>query len=51
MKINRVRAIVTSPGRNLMTLKTEADAGSCGIGGAILNSREKAVASVPTEIK
>ena len=43
MKITGARVIVTSPGRNFVTLKIETDAGVHGIGDATLNGREKAV--------
>jgi len=43
MKIVAARVIVTSPGRNFVTLKIETDAGLHGIGDATLNGREKAV--------
>ena len=35
--------IVTSPGRNFVTLKIETDDGVYGVGDATLNGREKAV--------
>lgn len=43
MKIQSARVIVTSPGRNFVTLKIETDQGVYGIGDATLNGREKAV--------
>ncbi len=43
LKITGARVIVTSPGRNFVTLKIETDAGVYGIGDATLNGREKAV--------
>ena len=43
MKISSARVIVTSPGRNFVTLKIETDQGVYGIGDATLNGREKAV--------
>jgi mannonate dehydratase len=43
MKIVAARVIVTSPGRNFVTLKIETAAGLHGIGDATLNGREKAV--------
>ncbi|WP_020576748.1 D-mannonate dehydratase ManD [Actinopolymorpha alba] len=49
MKISNARVIVTSPGRNFVTLKIETDAGVHGIGDATLNGRELAVASYLTE--
>ncbi len=43
MKITDVRVIVTSPGRNFVTLKILTDDGVYGIGDATLNGREQAV--------
>jgi len=43
MRITDVRVIVTSPGRNFVTLKIVTDEGVYGIGDATLNGREKAV--------
>src|SRR5258707_15804516 len=43
MRIRAARVIVTSPGRNFVTLKIETDEGVYGIGDATLNGREKAV--------
>ncbi len=43
MRIRDARVIVTSPGRNFVTLKIETDQGIYGIGDATLNGREKAV--------
>jgi mannonate dehydratase len=43
MKITNARVIVTSPGRNFVTLKIETDQGVHGIGDATLNGREKSV--------
>lgn len=45
LKITAAKVIVTSPGRNFVTLKIETDAGVHGIGDATLNGRELAVAS------
>jgi mannonate dehydratase len=45
MKITAARVIVTSPGRNFVTLKIETDGGAYGLGDATLNGRELAVAS------
>ena len=42
-KITSARVIVTSPGRNFVTLKIETDEGVYGIGDATLNGRELAV--------
>jgi mannonate dehydratase len=44
-KITAARVIVTSPGRNFVTLKIETDEGVYGIGDATLNGRELAVKS------
>ncbi|MEO8313566.1 MAG: D-mannonate dehydratase ManD [Pseudomonadota bacterium] len=43
MKITSARIIVSSPGRNFVTLKIETDQGVYGIGDATLNGRELAV--------
>lgn len=43
MRITDARVIVTSPGRNFVTLKIVTDQGLHGIGDATLNGREKAV--------
>jgi mannonate dehydratase len=45
IKITGARVIVTSPGRNFVTLKIETDQGVYGLGDATLNGRELAVAS------
>ncbi|MEU5903384.1 D-mannonate dehydratase ManD [Micromonospora sp. NPDC047527] len=45
MKIVDARVIVTSPGRNFVTLKIVTDEGVTGVGDATLNGRELAVAS------
>jgi mannonate dehydratase len=45
MKITSASVIVTSPGRNFVTLKVVTDEGLHGIGDATLNGRELAVAS------
>lgn len=45
LKIKNARVIVTSPGRNFVTLKIETDDGLTGVGDATLNGRELAVAS------
>lgn len=45
MKITAARVIVTSPGRNFVTLKVLTDQGVYGIGDATLNGRELAVAA------
>ncbi len=44
-KIVSARVIVTSPGRNFVTLRIECDDGTTGLGDATLNGRELAVAS------
>src|SRR5690625_6253335 len=43
MKIEKATVIVTSPGRNFVTLKIYTDQGIYGLGDATLNGREKAV--------
>lgn len=43
MKITAARVIVTSPGRNFVTLKVETDEGVHGVGDATLNGRELSV--------
>jgi mannonate dehydratase len=43
VKIREARVIVTSPGRNFVTLKIVTDEGVYGIGDATLNGREKSV--------
>jgi mannonate dehydratase len=48
-KIVAARVIITSPGRNFVTLKIECDDGTTGVGDATLNGRELAVASYLTE--
>ena len=45
MKITDAAVIVTSPGRNFVTLKIVTDEGVTGLGDATLNGRELAVAS------
>jgi mannonate dehydratase len=45
MPITDARVIVTSPGRNFVTLKIETADGSFGLGDATLNGRELAVVS------
>ena len=45
MKIRDAQVIVTSPGRNFVTLKITTDDGVTGLGDATLNGRELAVAS------
>jgi mannonate dehydratase len=49
VKITEARVIVTSPGRNFVTLKITTDDGVTGVGDATLNGRELAVASYLTE--
>ncbi|MGW4945784.1 D-mannonate dehydratase ManD [Actinoplanes sp. NPDC004185] len=49
MRIAEARVIVTSPGRNFVTLKLVTDAGVTGLGDATLNGREQAVAAYLTE--
>lgn len=43
LRIRSARVIVTSPGRNFVTLKIDTDEGVYGIGDATLNGRELAV--------
>ena len=43
MRITEAKVIVTSPGRNFVTLKVTTDQGLSGIGDGTLNGREKAV--------
>ncbi|WP_136162658.1 D-mannonate dehydratase ManD [Sphingomonas flavalba] len=45
MRIDAARVIVTSPGRNFVSVKIETDQGVHGVGDATLNGRELAVAS------
>lgn len=49
MKITGARVIVTSPGRNFVTLKILTEDGVHGVGDATLNGRELAVAAYLTE--
>jgi mannonate dehydratase len=49
VKIDAARVIVTSPGRNFVTLKILTDAGVHGVGDATLNGRELAVAAYLSE--
>lgn len=49
MKITAAKVIVTSPGRNFITLKVETDEGIYGLGDATLNGRELTVASYLTD--
>ncbi|WP_433721078.1 D-mannonate dehydratase ManD [Actinoplanes sp. CA-051413] len=49
MRIAEARVIVTSPGRNFVTLKLVTDAGVTGVGDATLNGREQAVAAYLAE--
>jgi mannonate dehydratase len=48
-RITAARVIITSPGRNFVTLKIETEAGVYGLGDATLNGRELAVASYLTD--
>jgi L-alanine-DL-glutamate epimerase-like enolase superfamily enzyme len=45
LTIERAEVLVTSPGRNFVTLKIETSDGVTGLGDATLNGRELAVAS------
>jgi mannonate dehydratase len=49
LKIINARVIVTSPGRNFVTLKIETDKGLTGLGDATVNGRELSVASYLTD--
>jgi mannonate dehydratase len=49
VRIESARVIVTSPGRNFVTLKIVTDEGVTGVGDATLNGREKAVAAYLAE--
>ncbi len=49
MRITNAYCIVTSPGRNFVTLKIVTDQGVYGIGDATLNGRERAVESYLTD--
>ncbi|UAK26136.1 D-mannonate dehydratase ManD [Sphingomonas nostoxanthinifaciens] len=48
-RITNAKVIVTSPGRNFVTLKIETDEGVYGLGDATLNGRELSVASYLTD--
>jgi len=48
-RIKSARVIVTSPGRNFVTLKIETTDGVTGLGDATLNGRELSVASYLTD--
>ncbi len=45
MKITEARVIITSPGRNFVSLKIYTDEGLYGVGDATLNGRELAVSA------
>src|SRR5208282_2302491 len=49
LKIVSAKIVVTSPGRNFVTLKIETNQGLYGLGDATLNGRELAVASYLTD--
>lgn len=49
MKITDAKVLITSPGRNFVTLKIYTDEGIYGLGDATLNGRELAVASYLSE--
>ena len=49
MRIERAEVIVTSPGRNFVTLKLTTDEGLTGLGDATLNGREQAVVAYLAE--
>src|SRR5215467_4488857 len=44
-KITAAKVVITSPGRNFVTLKIETSGGATGLGDATLNGRELSVAS------
>ncbi|SDA31356.1 D-mannonate dehydratase ManD [Sphingomonas sp. NFR15] len=48
-KIVSAKVIITSPGRNFVTLKITCDDGTTGVGDATLNGRELSVASYLTD--
>ena len=45
MKIESAEVVVTSPGRNFVTLRITTDEGVTGLGDGTLNGREQAVVS------
>ncbi|SVB67323.1 uncharacterized protein METZ01_LOCUS220177, partial [marine metagenome] len=45
MKITEAKVIITSPGRNFVSLKICTDEGLYGVGDATLNGRELAVSA------
>ncbi|GAA3159873.1 hypothetical protein [Nonomuraea salmonea] len=49
MKIVDAKVVLTSPGRNFVTLRIETDEGVTGLGDATLNGRELAVVSYLTD--
>ncbi len=49
MKINDIKVIVASPGRNFVTVKVITDEGLYGVGDATVNGRELAVAAYLSE--
>jgi len=49
VKITDAKVLITSPGRNFVTLKIHTDEGLYGLGDATLNGRESAVASYLSE--
>src|ERR687898_1072378 len=49
MRITEARVIISSPGRNFVTLKIITEDGVHGLGDATLNGRELAVASYLTD--
>ncbi|MGB2644427.1 MAG: D-mannonate dehydratase ManD [Candidatus Acidiferrum sp.] len=49
MKITDAKVLITSPGRNFVTLKITTDQGIYGLGDATLNGRELSVASYLSE--
>ena len=49
MKIQEIRVIVSSPGRNFVTVKVVTECGVYGLGDATVNGREQAVATYLSE--
>ena len=49
MKITEIKVIISSPGRNFVTVKIMTDEGLYGVGDATVNGRELAVAAYLTE--
>jgi mannonate dehydratase len=49
MKITEIKVIISSPGRNFVTVKIMTNEGLYGVGDATVNGRELAVAAYLTE--